>query len=408
MAAQDPPIVVVGAGLAGLRACEGLRARGFGGRIVLAGDEVHLPYDRPPLSKQFLVGDWSEDQLRLASADRLAALQLDLRLGEQGRAHALDVAGRTVQLATGERLGYEAVVLATGSSARRIAGVSELAGAYVLRTLDDARGLAAVLRRRGARLLLVGAGFIGLEVAASARRLGAEVTVVETLDVPLGRVLGAALGRVCEEMHREEGVGFELGSGLAAVEADGPGLVCTTARGTRIEVDALVVGIGAAPATGWLEGSGLEAGPNGVACDAALVAGERVVVAGDLARWPLRGEGGSVRVEHRTNAAEQGDHAAASVMAMLGGVTPEPFRTVPYVWSDQYDVKIQVLGLPQPDDEVRVLEETRDGRRFVALLGRRGYLSAVVGFGRPRAVMKLRSLVEHHAPLEEAAAHPIG
>jgi 3-phenylpropionate/trans-cinnamate dioxygenase ferredoxin reductase subunit len=406
VATQRQTIAVVGAGLAGLRACEGLRAKGFDGRLVLCGDEAHTPYDRPPLSKQYLAGDWSLDKVWLRPPDRLGELDLEQRLGADGRASALDVAGQVLRFATGEQLAYDGLVIATGSRARLLAGVSELEGAHVLRTLDDARALAEVLRP-GARLLLAGAGFIGLEVAATARRLGTEVTVVEPLEVPLGRVLGEQLGRVCEGMHRDEGVGFELGATLEAVDRVPGGLACTTSTGRVIEADALLVGIGAVPATGWLDGSGLDSGPSGLTCDAALVAGPAIVAAGDVARWPLAGEPGTVRIEHRTNAAEQGDHAAASLLAVMAGRAPAPFAPVPYVWSDQYDLKIQVLGLPEPTDEVTVVEGSLAERRFVALFGREGRLSAVVGFGRPRALMNFRTLMERRAPYDEATAFPI-
>lgn len=425
-------IAVVGAGLAGLRACEGLRARGFEGRITLIGEETHLPYDRPPLSKQFLAGEWDRERVLLRSAEQLALLELDLRLGPSHGAVGLDLARRQVRLASGETVGFDGVVLATGSIARRLPGISDLPGAYVLRTLDDAEALQQVISRPGARLALAGAGFIGLEVAATARRLGADVTVVEPLPVPLGRVLGPVSGGACEIMHREEGVRFHLGTVVEAAEvaelpepvpegsresassppATGP-IRCELSDGTVIEVDALLVGVGAAPAVSWLDGAGLPSGPDGIVCDTSLLAARGVAVAGDVARWPLTVEGRPpaeaehVRVEHRTNAAEQGDQAAAGLLADLGVPVPPveeetPPYLVPYVWSDQYGVKIQVLGLPGPDDDVIVVEGDPAERRFVALHSRGGRLRAVVGFARPRHVMSLRPLVARQAPLEEA------
>jgi 3-phenylpropionate/trans-cinnamate dioxygenase ferredoxin reductase subunit len=436
-----PSIAVVGAGLAGLRACEGLRERGFEGRITLIGDEPHAPYDRPPLSKQFLAGDWDLDRVVLAPPDRLAALELELRRGPSHRAVRLDLAARRLSLASGESVSFDGLVLATGSAARRLPGVSELPGTYVLRTLDDALALRDVLGRPGVRLALAGAGFIGLEVAATARRLGAEVTIVEPLDVPLGRVLGPVAGGACEHMHREEGVRFHLQTvietvetvetveAVEAVEAGAGGgvgeaqpLRCHLSNGETLECDAILVGIGAAPSLGWLKGSGLSAGPDGIVCDETLLAAPGVVVAGDVARWPLpirtagptRGLTGmpapeTVRVEHRTNAAEQGGYAAQTLLAHLGlapaaASADEPSYAVPYVWSDQYNVKIQVLGLPRPDDEVVVVEGDPAERRFLALHGRGGRLVGVVGFARPRHVMNLRPFLERSASLEEAAA----
>jgi 3-phenylpropionate/trans-cinnamate dioxygenase ferredoxin reductase subunit len=416
-------IAVVGAGLAGLRACEGLRERGFEGRITLLGEEAHAPYDRPPLSKQFLAGEWDLDRVVLAAPDRLASLELELRLGPSHRAIQLDLAARRLSLASGESVSFDGLVLATGSAARRLPGISGLPGTYVLRTLDDAVALRNVLARPGARLVLAGAGFIGLEVAATARRLGAEVTVVEPLEIPLGRVLGPVAGSACELMHREEGVRFHLQTVIEAVDAGEAGeageaqpLRCHLSNGQTLECDAILVGIGAAPSLGWLDGSGLSAGPDGIVCDATLLAGPGVVVAGDVARWPLplhtaapAPAAETVRVEHRTNAAEQGGYAAQTLLAHLGlapAVAPaeEPSYAVPYVWSDQYNVKIQVLGLPRPDDEVIVVEGDPAERRFLALHGRGGRLVGVVGFARPRHVMSLRPFLDRAASLEEAAA----
>ncbi len=432
-------IAVVGAGLAGLRACEGLRAQGFDGRITLVGDEPHLPYDRPPLSKQFLAGEWDLDRVMLTSPEQIAGLGLDLRIGPEHRAVSLDLDARRLALASGESVGYDGLVLATGSAARRLPDVNGLPGVHVLRTLDDAVALREVLSRPGARLALAGAGFIGLEVAATARRLGAQVTVVEPLEVPLGRVLGPMLGRACEAMHREEGVSFHLGTVVESVGAGSerasqpPGtgeLSCRLSNGQVLEVDALLVGIGAAPSVGFLEGSGLAAGPDGIVCDRSLTAGPGVVVAGDVARWPAPGwrvqaageeTAPSVRVEHRTNAAEQGEVAATSLLAYLGLGTPGTPGTpgtagspgadtatqaheLPYVWSDQYGVKIQVLGMPRSDDEVIIVEGSPAERRFLALYGRGGRVQAAVGFSRPRHVMMVRPLLERGATLSEARA----
>jgi 3-phenylpropionate/trans-cinnamate dioxygenase ferredoxin reductase subunit len=414
-------IAVVGAGLAGLRACEGLRDRGYDGRITLVGDEPHLPYDRPPLSKQYLAGTWDVDRVMLRTSDELLPLELDMRLGPAFRAVGLDLGARRLSLAGGDSVSFDGLVLATGSAARVLSDINGLRSTYVLRTLDDAAALRDVVSRPSARLGLAGAGFIGLEVAATARRLGAEVTVVEPLEVPLGRALGPVAGGACELMHREEGVTFHLSTVIEAVEVgagagDAPGpLRCRLSDGAVIEVDALLVGVGAAPSVAWLEGSGLEAGSDGVRCDESLLAAPGVVVAGDLARWPVPRRAGTgdaaetIRVEHRTNAAEQGDLAAAGLLVDLGWMeepadAEPPSYAVPYVWSDQYNVKIQVLGMPRADDEVVVVERDMGARRFLALHGRGGRLAGVVGFARPRHVMSLRPLLERNATLDEATA----
>ncbi|HEV8065296.1 MAG TPA: FAD-dependent oxidoreductase [Acidimicrobiales bacterium] len=407
-------IAVIGAGLAGLRACEGLRDRGFDGTITLVGEESHWPYDRPPLSKQFLAGEWDLHHVVLRPPDKLDELDVDLRLGQQWRAVGLDAAAKTVSLAGGESISADGLVLCTGSAARRLTDLDGLAGVHVLRTLDDSLALREALQP-GAHLGLVGAGFIGLEVAATARRLGVEVTVVEPLSVPLGRALGPVGGGACEMMHRQEGVKFHLGTSVESAEASataGGGLRCRLSDGSTLEVDALLVGIGAAPSVDWLQGSGLAVGPGGVEVDRDLLAAPGIAVAGDLARWqyPTGTRVESVRVEHRTNAAEQGDFAAGALLRSLGWLEAATSRDedrlyeVPYVWSDQYKVKIQILGMPGPDDDVEVVEGTPQERRFVALYGRGGELRGCVGFSRPRHVMSLRSLFERHASLEEAKA----
>lgn len=395
-------VVVVGAGIAGLRACESLRSRGHGGRLVLVGDEHREPYDRPPLSKQYLAGTWNLDRVVLRTPEFLADLSIERRSGPENAATGLDVAGRFVRLASGEQVGYDGLVVATGARARRLPGLDHVVGVHTLRTIEDADRLSELLHRPGARLLLVGAGFIGLEVAATARGLGADVAIVEPLDVPLQRSLGRLPGTMCQRMHEANGVRLHLGTTVVSVAQSGDGtIVAELSDGVRVEADGLLVGIGAAPNVGWLENSGLEVGPSGVACDETLLAAPGVVAAGDVARWLLPGPDGQlapVRVEHRTTAAEQGDHAAAT---LLGG--REPFAPVPYVWSDQYAMKIQVLGLPQPEDEtVVVAGEPSEGRAVIAC-GRAGRLAAVIGFGMPRALMQLRPLLVNGADLAEAS-----
>ncbi|MGO9198560.1 MAG: NAD(P)/FAD-dependent oxidoreductase [Acidimicrobiales bacterium] len=390
-------VVVVGAGLAGLRACEGLRARSFAGEIVLVGDESHAPYDRPPLSKQFLAGDWALEKVWLRQQPQLDALGLELRRGPEHRAESLDVEGRAVTLASGERIAYDGLVLATGARARTLPALESLPGAYLLRTIDDAIALRSAIADPGARLLVVGGGFIGMEVAATARKLGAQVTVVEPLEFPLARVLGRLPGRACLRLHVDHGVRVLLGAALESVSSDAGGTISAVLTdGTALEADAVLVGVGAVPNVDWLEGCGLDVGPSGVACDAALQVAPGIVACGDLALWPFAAAR-PVRLEHRTNAAEQGDHAAAT---LLGATAP--FETVPYVWSDQYDIKIQLLGIPQPDDDCVVVDGREEDGRFVAVYGRAGVLSAVVGLSMPRVLMRLRSLLTTRTPFDEA------
>ena len=407
MGVDTKSVLVVGGGLAGLRACEGLRSLGFDGRIVLAGAEAHLPYDRPPLSKQFLAGEWPEERLALRSAGSLEALGLETHLGPDFSARALDLERRVVHFAGGESVAFDGLVVATGAEPRHLPGASELPQAHVLRTVEDARALRRVLGG-GARLLVVGAGFVGLEVASTAVGLGAEVDVVDPLAYPLERVLGPSLGDAVRRLHEERGVRFHLRSSLAsAVPSKGGTAVCELSDGAVVDADVILVGIGVSPSVGWLLGSGLNAGPDGVLCDSSLVAAPAVVVAGDLARFPPPGGGPrTVRVEHRTTAAELGEHAARSLLAEMRGVEAPraSFETVFYVWSDQCGTKIQALGLPSGEDEVRVVEGSAEEHRLVACYGREGRLTGVVAFNRPRLLMKFRPLLERGATFADAVA----
>ena len=405
----DATVAVVGASIAGLRAAETLRGEGHRGPVVVIGAESHLPYDRPPLSKQYLAGTWDLERIALRKPDKLAGYGLDLRLG--CRAESLDLAGRRLRLDDGTSLAFDGLVIATGAAPRHLPGTEGVEGVHLLRTLDDAGSLAAALGE-GVRLVVVGAGFIGAEVAATAHGMGAAVTVVEALPVPLGRVLGDAMGAVCGALHADHGVEVRVGVGVAGLRTeervtrtgDGGGRRVTgveLADGTVLDADVVVVGIGVVPVTGWLEDSGLELG-DGVLADGRLFAAPDVVVAGDVARWTDPGTGTSRRVEHWTNATEQGAVAARNLLAGEAGAVP--YLPVPYFWSDQYEVKIQVIGHPSPDDEVVVVEGSTDERRFVALYGRNGRLQAVLGFGRPRQLMAYRPLIESGASFDEALA----
>ena len=301
-------VAVVGASLAGLRAVETLRRDGYDGRLVLVGAEAHLPYDRPPLSKEFLAGEVEPDDVALRRGP-YDDLDLDLRLGR--RAVALDLASRAVALDDGEPVVFDGLVLATGSTPRVVPGTPDLPGINVLRTLDDALAIRAKLDARP-RVVVVGAGFIGSEVAATCRLRGLEVTVLEALPAPLVRGLGPVLGMACGELHRDHGVDLRLGVGVAGFEGDGRVERVRLDDGTAVDADLVVVGVGVAPATDWLATSGLTL-DNGVVCDETLLAAPGVVAAGDVARWPNPLFGGeSMRVEHWTNASEQGVAASAA------------------------------------------------------------------------------------------------
>jgi NADPH-dependent 2,4-dienoyl-CoA reductase/sulfur reductase-like enzyme len=390
-------VVVVGASLAGLRATETLRREGFDGRIVFVGAEPHLPYDRPPLSKQLLAGEWQPQEIALRRAP-YDELDVELRLGV--RATALDAGERVLTFDGGETLAFDGALLATGATPRTLPGTPDLDGIFVLRTVDDALDLRARLDA-GPRVVVVGAGFIGSEVAATCRLRGLQVTVLEALPAPLVRGLGPVLGMVCGELHRDHGVDLRLGVGVAAIEGDGRVERVRLDDGSTVEADVVVVGVGVVPVTDWLEGSGLVL-DNGIVCDETLLAAPGIVAAGDVARWPNPlFDGELMRLEHWTNAAEQGV-AAARRLLVTEGDEPEVYAPVPFVWSDQYDRKIQTVGHFRGDDDMEVVYGTLEERRFVSVFGRNGRLVGALGFSMPAKVMQYRKMIEERATFAEA------
>ena len=394
-------VVVVGAGLAGLRAAEALRGGGFDGRIQMVGEEAHRPYDRPPLSKKLLGGEWEADRVVLRKADQLDALQLEWVLSR--RAIALDVDAREVELDGGDRLGYDGLVLAVGSTPRRLP-TADLDGLFVLRTLDDALALRRAFEAAPRRVVVIGAGFIGAEVAATARGRGLDVTVLEALPTPLVRGLGPAMGEACGALLRAGGIDLRCGVSVGALESDGSGRVTGVrlADDTAIDADVVVVGIGVTPDVAWLDGSGL-ALADGIVCDATLAAGPPgVVAAGDCVRWPHPRYAGLLRLEHWTNAAEQGAHAGRTLLALASGGRGEPYAPVPFFWSDQFDARIQLVGHAGRDDEVHVVHGSVDEGRFVTLYGREGQLTAALGVSLPKLLMPYRRLLAAGASLAEA------
>jgi 3-phenylpropionate/trans-cinnamate dioxygenase ferredoxin reductase subunit len=382
-------IVIVGASLAGFRAAEELRTQGHAGSVTIVGDEPHRPYDRPPLSKQVLAGTKPPASTALTSVSgSIDDLDLDWLLGQT--ATGLDLGDRTVLLGGGERLPYDGLVIATGAAPKRLPGTDHLAGVHTLRTLDDCEAIRAALDASPRRVAVVGAGFIGAEVAATCRGRGIEVTLIEALPVPLERGLGPAMGAVVADLHRDHGVDVRLGVGVVRIEGGDRVERVRLTDGAILDVDLVVIGIGVGPNTGWLEGSGLTI-DNGVVCDAACRAAPQVVAAGDVARWPNRRFGEVMRVEHWDNAIAMGTHAAQSLLA---GSAAVPYEPVPWFWSDQYDRKIQLAGRAGPEDEVEVVSGSVEERRFVALYGRGGVVVGVLGMSQPARVMKLRALVE--------------
>ena len=376
-------IVVVGASTAGLRAAEVLREEGFDGALTLVGDEDAKPYDRPPLSKQVLAGSRGADDIRFPAAD--ADLGIDWRLGTT--AESLDLARRVVHLAGGETVGFDGLVIATGCRPRTI-DAGGLAGVHTLRTLDDSLAIRAEVEK-GTRVVVVGAGFIGAEVAATCREQGAEVTMVEALPQPLARVLGEEMGAVCGELHRDHGVDVRTGVGVDGFEGDQRVERVRLSDGTTVDADVVVVGIGVVPNTEWLEGSGVRL-DNGVVCDDTTLVAPGVVAAGDVARWPNLAFDEMMRVEHWENALEMGAHAARRLLAGDDAARIEVYRPIPWFWSDQYDRKIQMCGWPRGTDDVHVVAGSVEERRFTALYGRGGRVTAAFGMNMPARIVRYR------------------
>ncbi len=391
-------VVIVGASLAGVRCAEALRRHGHEGPIALLGAESHRPYDRPPLSKQFLAGVADRDRLWLTRSDS-AFVDQDITHHPGVSATSLDLGTRTVQT-DADPFPFDLLVVATGTSVRRLPH-ADGAPVFTLRTLDDAEALAPRLVD-GARVVVVGAGFIGAEVASTARSKGCEVTVVEAAPVPLERQLGEAMGTACAALHERNGTRLIVGIGVASIEADGVHL----ADGSVIGADLIVVGIGVAPNTAWLEGSGVSVA-DGVLCDSTCRvvdteqrAVEGVVACGDVARWPNDRYGEVMRIEHWTNAVEMAEHAA---LTLLGGT--EPFTPVPYFWSDQYSTKIQFLGRSTGFDEVRVVDGDPAAGVGVALYRRGDLLVGALGLNRIKALMGYRPLLADGATWAAALDH---
>lgn len=393
-------VVIVGASLAGLRAANALRRQKFRGRVTLIGAEPHLPYDRPPLSKQILLGKWEPERAALITPEDLAKLDLDLRLGR--RAASLDTKASAVTLDDGTDVTYDALILATGATPRMLPGTPRLPGIEVLRTMEDCLHIRAALEA-GARVAVVGGGFIGAEVAAAARMRGLPVTMIEMLSQPLERALGPKIGAAAAAIQLAHGVDLRLNTGVTGFEGGQRVERVLLDGGEAVEADLVVVGVGVRPETAWLEGSGLEL-RDGVVCDQYLRAGPPgVYAAGDVCRWfnPLFGE--EMRVEHWTSAVEQGMAAARNILA--GPDAAKPYASVPYVWSDQYDVSIQYVGHARGDDDLMVKHGSIESGSFVALYGRAGRLMAAVGFNMPRLLNDYRRFIAEGASMERALAH---
>ncbi|MFI0509594.1 NADPH-dependent 2,4-dienoyl-CoA reductase/sulfur reductase-like enzyme [Streptomyces canus] len=376
-------VAVVGASLAGLSAARSLRRQGFDGRLVVIGDELHRPYDRPPLSKEFLAGSLAESDLALEPDDE--DLRAEWLLGV--RAVALDGPQRAVRLADGSEVRADGVVIATGAAARTLPGTDALAGVHTLRTLDDARALRDELAL-GGRLVVIGGGFIGAEVASTAYALGLDVTVVEAAPTPLAGPLGEAMGGIVSALHADHGVRLLCGVGVEGLRGGSRVEAVLLADGRSLPADIVVVGVGARPCVEWLAGSGLTL-DDGVTCGAdgrTALAG--VVAVGDCASWYDPRAGLHRRVEHWTGARERPE---AAVTALLAGGAVEPaVPRPPYFWSDQYGVKIQFAGHAAAADSVTIEEGARDSHDVLAVYRRSGHPVAVLGMNQPRLFTRWR------------------
>lgn len=385
-------LVVVGASLTGLRAVEAARRFGHDGRIILIGAEKHLPYDRPPLSKEFLDDPTSVDTHFPGVTELTENLDVDVRLGTS--ASALDVASKTLTVGD-ETIDYDALLIGTGVEARSLPGAESLEGVHSLRTLDDAVAIRAALDS-SQRVVVVGAGFIGSEVASSARKRGLEVTILEGQATPLVRSIGEFAGIGLSSLHERNGTELRCGVAVSALEGDRHVTGVRLADGEVIPADLVIVGIGAAPAVDWLTGSGLTL-DNGIVCDSKLQAAPGVWAAGDVARWRNPDFDLDMRLEHWTNAAEQAAHA---VRNMLDPEAATEYRHVPYFWSDWYGYRIQFVGVAV--GEPTVVTGRWDGDAFAALFRDGDRFMGALTLNRRADIMKYRAIIGRAGTWDEA------
>ncbi len=400
--AADATVVVVGAGLGGVRLAENLRTGGHTGPVVMIGAEGHPPYDRPPLSKKVLTD--ATGRVDLKPDEFYADSIIDLRTGEH--VDVVDTEAKTVSVTRADgssyQQGYDALVLATGLAPRAFPGAEEVAGVFTLRTIDDAEGLRAAIG--GARAaVVIGAGFIGCETAASLHAMGLAVTLVEPAPTPLAQAVGTEIGALVTRQHTAKGVAVRAGIGVEEIVAGDGGVTgVRLVGGEVVDADVVVVGIGSTPVVGYLDGSGIELASRevggGIACnEVGRTNADGVYALGDVANW--RDHGGTQRrAEHWNHTVEQAAIVAAALLGTDHAIVP----AVPYFWSDQYDLKIQVLGWPKPDDDVHIVAD--DGHKWLAYFSRDGMLSAVAGAGKVGAVMKTRPKLVTPTPIADVLA----
>ena len=397
--ASAPSVVIVGASLGGLRTAAALRGFGYKGRITLAGEEPHPPYDRPPLSKEVLTGEKEPADAALRPPEFYEEQNIELRLGSP--AAGIDAGASTVRLASGEELEYGAAVIATGARARPLPGAEGMPGVHVMRTLDDAAAVRSSLES-AQRLVVVGAGFIGSEVAASARHRGVEVVILEAADQPLAMAVGREVGERCAALHGLYGAELRCGAGVAGVrEVPGGGLAVELSGGGEVRCDAAVVGIGVIPNTEWLDGAGVETERGAVVCDRYLRTSlPDVYAVGDLASWDNPRFGRRMRVEHWTNTVEQAAATARNIIAAAGGDDPSPYEGIPYFWSDQYGHRLQLVG--QASDDAVFVDDPPGEPALLALYRNGDRFGGAFAIDRVSALMKLRRLLLQDTTFDEA------
>jgi NADPH-dependent 2,4-dienoyl-CoA reductase/sulfur reductase-like enzyme len=385
-------VVVVGSGVAGTRAAETLRQDGYDGELTIVGSERHAPYHRPPLSKKLLSG-----KVHRAGIDLAPQFEVDARVLRGASAVGLDVSGHTVQVRDGNdefALQFDGLVIASGAVPREWPSGPVPDGVLVLRTVEDCLAIRERLGS-GPRVVIVGGGFIGAEVAATCRSAGLEVVLIEQAASPLLAALGKELAPRWADLHRSHGVDLRLGVGVDEFVGNGRVNGVRLTDGSQVPADLVIIGLGVTPATEWLDGSGLRV-DDGVVCDAtgAVEGGTGIVAAGDVARWwhPLYER--HLRVEHWDHAGRQGAAAARNLFAGRDGA--KEYDEVPYFWSDQYDVKVQMLGVPTDYDSLQILEGEPETWEFVAAYGRGGRTIAVLGTVQGR-VYAYRDAVKNSA-----------
>lgn len=400
---REDRIVVVGASLAGLRAAETIRDKGFTGALTMIGDEPYEPYDRPPLSKSVLLGKSTAERTALP---RRRAIDAEWRLGVP--AAGLDMAARRVRLADGDEVPYDRLLIATGVRARPWpnADEGELDGVFVLRTRDDGAALARRLDAGPRRVLVIGAGFTGSEIASACRERGLEVTVAERGDAPLVGALGGVIGAVAAELQRENGVDLRTGIMVTGLEGDSSGRVRAAhlSDGTTLECDVVVVSLGAQRNTEWLAGSGLGAGPRGIACDAGCrafdirgIVTDDIYVAGDVARSPHPLFGYQfLSLEHWGNAVSQAETAAHNMLSV--STDRRPHIWVPAFWSSQFGVNIKSVGVPSMGSEIMITQGSLAERRFTGVYGYQGRVIGAVTFDNSRWLQFYQQQIESTAP----------